>query len=60
MTESIYLMGSEDVRKAASEMKEAAETMRRAASEIHDTLTRFTSDFRELVVQLEASRRSDV
>ncbi|KKK76226.1 hypothetical protein LCGC14_2865800 [marine sediment metagenome] len=53
MDDSIYLMGSEDVRSAAHEMTQAAETMKRASGEMHDTLTRFIEDFRELVVYLK-------
>jgi methyl-accepting chemotaxis protein len=47
--DSIYLMGSEDVRRAAGEMRQAADQMTRAASEIRETLNRFLDRFAELV-----------
>ena len=53
MSDFIYLTGSEDVLNAAHEMTRAAETMRRAAGEMNDTLTRFIEDFRELVVYMK-------
>lgn len=52
--DSIYLMGSEDVRQAASEMTRAADTMRRAAGDINETLTRFMEEFREAIQMLDS------
>ncbi len=46
--ESIYLMGSEDVRSAANTMRSAAEEMSRAANYINESLTqqqRFMDDW---------------
>ncbi len=54
MSDSIYLVGSEDVRQAAHEMTQAAETMRRAAAEMHETLTRFVQDFREAIEYMKS------
>lgn len=52
--DSIYLMGSEDVRLAASEMTRAADTMRRAAGDIDEILTRFMEQFRETIQALNS------
>jgi Sec-independent protein translocase protein TatA len=38
--DSIYLMGSEDVRNAANTIRNAAEEMRRAANEMSESLER--------------------
>ncbi len=52
--DDIYLMGSEDVRIAASEMTRAAEIMRRAAGDMDEVLSRFIRDFREMVEYMKS------
>jgi len=42
MSESIQLLGSEDVRQAGYNMASAAESMRQTSGYMHETLERFT------------------
>ncbi len=57
MTDFIYLSGSEDVRNAAYEMTRAAETIRRAAGEMDETLTRFIREFRDAIEYMKLEAR---
>ena len=53
MAESIYLVGAEDVRRAASTMSSAADEMQRAANIISESNDMFIRRFEELVCRLE-------
>lgn len=59
MTEFIYLTGSEDVVKAGNAMREAAQEMNRAASNIDESLRRLIIDLDNIIGPLieELQRR---
>lgn len=53
MSEYITLLGAEDVARAGHNMKAAAETMSRAASQIEESNRVFLMRFEELINRLE-------
>ncbi len=56
--ESVYLVGSEDVQRAASTISSAAEDMRRAAASIEDSLHRHGLALDEHAGRIEEAVRS--
>ena len=55
--DSIYLHGSEDVRRAASQMSSAADQMSSAASSIDGTLSAFLRNLENLLYEDREARR---
>ena len=55
--ETVYLSGAEDVRRAGSQIANAAETMERVAGWIAQSLERHEQVMRELVERMEVLKK---
>jgi hypothetical protein len=55
MTDSIHLIGAEDVARAGSTIASAAEDMRRTQGWLDESLQRSNNRFEELVERIEAA-----
>jgi len=55
MSEYIHLVGAEDVRKAGSQMRSAADDMLRAANIISESNQRLTTELTELTTRFEVA-----
>lgn len=58
MSEYIHLVGAEDVRKAGSQMRSAADDMLRAANIISESNDQFIRRFEDLVTRMEMMEKS--
>ena len=53
MTQSVHLIGTEQVQSAANTMMNAAEIMRRSANTIHDSLDRHELMLRDVMQKID-------